>query len=56
MFLGGFLLGCAFDDMGEIADGDGEGKVERGEHDGEENPPSGHGGDKCKSTSGLDVD
>ena len=47
MLLGRFLCACAFDDMGEIADGKSEGKVERGEHDGEEDPPSGHGGDKC---------
>ena len=46
MFLGRFLRACTFDDMGKIADGDVEGKVERGKHDGEEDPPSGHGGDK----------
>ena len=41
------LRACAFDDMGEIANGKGEREVERGEHDGKEDPPSRHGGDEC---------
>ena len=47
MFLGCFLLASAFDDMGEITDGESEGEVQGGEHDGEEDPPSRHGGDEC---------
>lgn len=42
--------------MGEIANGESEGEVERGEHDSEEDPPSRHGCDECQSTSGLEID
>ena len=47
------LLASPLDDVREIAHGDAEGEVERGEHDGEEDPPAGHGGDEGEGAAGL---
>lgn len=47
------LLAGALEDMREVADGDAKGEIERGEHDGEEDPPAGQGGDEGEGTAGL---
>lgn len=39
--------------MREVADGDAKGEIERGEHDGEEDPPAGQGGDEGEGAAGL---
>ena len=43
----------ALDHGREVADRDSDGEVDRCKHDGEENPPSCHGGHKGTSTSSL---
>ena len=47
------LLAGTLDDVGEVANGEIEWEVERCEHDGEENPPAGHGGDESEGSSSL---
>lgn len=47
------LLAGALEDMREVADGDAEREIERGEHDGEEDPPAGQGGDKGEGAARL---
>lgn len=47
------LLAGALEDMREVADGDAKGEIERGEHDGEEDPPAGQGGDEGEGAAGL---
>ena len=39
--------------MREVADGDAEREIERGEHDGEEDPPAGQGGDEGEGAARL---
>lgn len=47
------FLARPFDDMREIAHGDAEREVQGREHDGEEDPPAGHGSDECESAARL---
>lgn len=47
------LLACSLDDMRQIADRNAEREVQGGEHDGEENPPAGHGRDESEGSTRL---
>jgi hypothetical protein len=52
LLLGLLPLTGTLDESAEITDGDLEGEVERGEHDGEEDPPATHVGDESECTGG----
>ena len=47
------LLARALDDMRQVADGDTEREIQRREHDGEEDPPAGHGRDEREGAARL---
>lgn len=47
------LLARPLEDMREVADGNAKREIERGEHDGEEDPPAGQGGDEGEGAARL---